>query len=124
MSLSQPHGAFYQVATFSSDSLCWSFAVALLASCASSSIGSDDEDSNNEATSTVDTDEDGIVDSLDNCPFAPNESQLDTDDDNQGDACSDDWDSDGYGDSLDNCQFVPNAAQADGDGIGNLCDNC
>ena len=59
----------------------------------------------------VDSDSDGIADSLDNCPLIPNPSQAESDGDGVGDAC-------------DNCPDVPNASQsdADGDGYGNACD--
>ncbi len=58
-----------------------------------------------------DTDGDGIVDPVDNCPGAANASQADADTDGLGDAC-------------DNCPDVANADQADrdGDGTGNACD--
>jgi Thrombospondin type 3 repeat/Bacterial TSP3 repeat len=68
-----------------------------------------------------DSDHDGVLDSVDNCPSIPNANQLDTDGDGVGDVC-------------DNCPTVPNGpAQAnipgvgnqtdtDGDFIGNACD--
>lgn len=36
---------------------------------------------------TTDTDGDGVGDSFDNCPAAPNANQLDTDGDGIGDVC-------------------------------------
>ena len=59
----------------------------------------------------LDTDFDGIPDSLDNCPLTANPNQADADGDGIGDVC-------------DNCTLVPNTNQldADGDGYGNLCD--
>ncbi len=46
----------------------------------------------------VDTDQDGVCDSVDNCPAVPNANQLDGDQDGIGDAC-------------DNCPTVPNPDQ-------------
>ncbi len=83
-----------------------------------------------------DTDYDGVLNDLDNCPNNWNPSQADTDSDGLGDACDncpavanagqDDADSDGVGDVCDNCPQTANANQldADGDGLGNACDNC
>ncbi len=58
-----------------------------------------------------DSDGDGAVDVLDNCPAIANAGQGDTDGDGVGDAC-------------DNCLAVANADQrdTDGDGYGNRCD--
>ncbi|HEX4823004.1 MAG TPA: thrombospondin type 3 repeat-containing protein [Candidatus Polarisedimenticolaceae bacterium] len=57
-----------------------------------------------------DTDGDGFLDSVDNCPGISNPSQADAD-------------SDGVGNPCDNCPTVSNASQADenGDGIGDAC---
>jgi hypothetical protein len=59
----------------------------------------------------ADTDEDGIADSLDNCPSISNPTQADADGDGVGDPC-------------DNCSSTANADQddLDGDGIGDPCD--
>lgn len=98
------------------------------------------------AQATVDTDEDGIPDSTDNCPTEANSSQLNTDGDGAGNTCdafpndpaettdsdrdgtgnnadSDD-DGDGVTDGGDNCPLVVNSGQsdADGDGAGDACD--
>ncbi|HML24464.1 MAG TPA: thrombospondin type 3 repeat-containing protein [Aggregatilinea sp.] len=75
----------------------------------------------------VDTDADGLVDALDNCPLVANADQADTDADGIGDACDPDLldtDADGVVDALDNCPLVANADQADADldGIGDVCD--
>ncbi|KAA3632253.1 MAG: hypothetical protein DWP97_11340, partial [Calditrichaeota bacterium] len=61
----------------------------------------------------VDTDGDGIVDSLDNCPSVANPIQADADGDAVGDLC-------------DNCPSDSNPAQTDtdGDGDGDVCDVC
>ena len=61
----------------------------------------------------VDTDGDGVPDSIDNCPLTPNPNQTDSDGDGVGDAC-------------DNCRTTPNPDQADADhdGVGDACDNC
>ena len=60
-----------------------------------------------------DFDNDGIVDSNDNCDSTVNVNQLDADNDDVGDVC-------------DNCLATPNVNQIDSDldAIGNLCDNC
>ena len=71
----------------------------------------------------IDTDGDGVIDGVDNCPNDANPGQEDADGDGIGDAC-DDSDGDGVLDTLDNCPATPNADQADtdGDGIGDACD--
>lgn len=70
-----------------------------------------------------DLDEDGIVDSRDNCVFVSNADQEDIDGNLRGDAC-DDYDRDSIINSKDNCPSHPNAAQqdTDDDGIGDACD--
>jgi len=85
---------------------------------------------------TSDTDNDGIADTIDNCPNTPNADQLDSDGDNVGDACDNcdfaangdqtDADSDGFGDVCDNCAAAANPGQenADGDALGDACDSC
>jgi hypothetical protein len=61
----------------------------------------------------LDSDGDGVPDSMDNCAMVRNTDQLDSDGDHRGDAC-------------DNCPNAANPTQADedGDGVGNACDNC
>lgn len=83
-----------------------------------------------------DTDRDGFVDSVDNCPSIRNFAQEDRDDDGVGDSCDNcltvgnssqsDADGDFLGDACDNCPQVANADQSDqdDDGRGDLCDNC
>lgn len=83
-----------------------------------------------------DVDSDGILDSLDNCPFVYNPTQLDSDGDGVGDDCDNcllvinptqaDADGDGIGDACDNCPTAANSNQTDtdGDGVGDACDNC
>lgn len=85
-------------------------------------------------SSVSDSDGDGILDPLDNCPAISNPGQSDADGDGVGDACdtcpggndSIDADSDGRPDACDNCPAVSNAGQedTDGDGAGDACDNC
>ncbi|RLE17834.1 MAG: hypothetical protein DRJ50_13610 [Actinobacteria bacterium] len=60
---------------------------------------------------TPDSDQDGVIDSADNCVRVPNDGQLDVDGDDLGDIC-------------DNCPSDANASQSDGDGdgAGDLCD--
>jgi hypothetical protein len=71
-----------------------------------------------------DRDGDGVVDFLDNCPFTPNEDQLDSNGNGVGDVCEGDVDGDGIPDFLDNCANTPNPEQTDIDldGIGDVCD--
>ena len=74
----------------------------------------------------VDQDNDGIIDSVDNCPTVPNPKQYDPDHDSIGIVCDnvDDQDGDGITDSEDNCPTVgnPNQYDLDNDGIGLVCD--
>ena len=76
-----------------------------------------------------DYDEDGVIDSEDNCPYVFNPNQEDEDDNGIGDACEEadnDADGDGIYDADDNCPINPNPNQEDEDedGIGDVCDNC
>ncbi len=72
----------------------------------------------------VDTDGDGWRDDLDNCPFVPNQDQLNTDQDDVGDVCDADDDNDGEADLTDNCPIDANSLQEDneGDDRGDVCD--
>lgn len=73
----------------------------------------------------LDSDGDGILDDVDNCPQTPNPDQLDTDGDGLGDLCDDDDDNDGLIDRFDNCPLISNPDQLDTDNdyIGDLCDD-
>ena len=76
----------------------------------------------------VDLDEDGIKDSLDNCPGIANPDQKDTDEDGIGDVCDTieikDDDEDTIANEQDNCPSTanPNQSDIDKDGIGDACD--
>jgi hypothetical protein len=69
----------------------------------------------------LDTDGDGVVDLLDNCPSDPNPDQANCDGDGQGDACDDDDDNDGIPDVADE---PPSPHDEDGDTIVDVCDSC
>ncbi|NDB30787.1 hypothetical protein EB151_14715, partial [archaeon] len=70
-----------------------------------------------------DNDDDGIVNSLDNCPDTYNPNQEDSNGDGIGDAC--DLDSDGILNDNDNCpeNYNPDQKDTDEDGIGDVCDD-
>ncbi len=94
----------------------------------------------------TDIDNDGVIDSLDNCPNTSNTDQANLDGDAFGDVCDEDIDGDGYlntndafpmdpaewsdtdqdgvGDNSDNCVTVanPNQEDADANGIGDVCE--
>ena len=68
---------------------------------------------------SVDTDDDGFDDNVDNCPSIVNLSQLDTDGDLIGNACDDDVDGDGVENNLDLFPLdISEWADNDGDGKG------
>ena len=70
----------------------------------------------------TDTDNDGVINYIDNCPEIANSEQTDTDGDTEGDACDDDDDNDGIDDALEPGRVgcPPVCYDADGDG----CDDC
>lgn len=72
----------------------------------------------------LDTDGDGMRDSLDNCDFVFNPGQADLDVDGSGDVCDADADGDGVADTIDTCPAVadPDQADTDGDGLGDRCE--
>jgi len=63
-----------------------------------------------------DSDSDGYIDSLDNCPEVPNEAQRDHDRDGAGTECDLDDDNDGVRDENDLCTESPANARIDPDG--------
>jgi hypothetical protein len=71
-----------------------------------------------------DTDGDGIVDSLDNCPTVDNPGQENQDGDALGDVCDPDRDGDGVANASDNCPTTPNPGQEDSNlnGVGDACE--
>ena len=73
-----------------------------------------------------DTDADGVGDICDNCWNVKNSDQADTDNGGAGDACDTDADNDLVTNTVDNCpfQFNPEQSDTDGDGVGDVCDNC
>lgn len=74
----------------------------------------------------MDTDNDEIYDSVDNCPNVKNPLQEDRNGNGIGDACDGDIDGDTIVDIRDNCPTDSNPDQldSDGDGVGDFCDAC
>jgi hypothetical protein len=70
-----------------------------------------------------DTDEDGIFDDIDNCPYTANPDQADNDADGIGDACDPDADNDNVSDESDACLWTPLGAVVNSDGcsIAQIC---
>ena len=70
--------------------------------------------------SEADSDNDGILDSIDNCPNTPNTDQADTDNDGIGDVCdttpNGDDDNDGVDNLIDQCPDTPEGATVDATG--------
>jgi len=77
-------------------------------------------------STTVDTDSDGILDSIDNCISISNANQLNTDSDSQGNACDLDDDNDGLPDiweiqyGLNSLNYSDALLDSDNDGLTNL----
>lgn len=73
--------------------------------------------------SSVDSDADGVVDTLDNCPVNVNANQEDADGDGVGDAC-DNCSGTAMGASVDANGCAPSDLDTDGDGVSNDQDVC
>ena len=66
----------------------------------------------------ADSDNDTIIDTLDNCPNTPNTDQLNNDNDSQGDVCDDDDDNDGLSDVFElSINTNPFLEDSDGDTV-------
>lgn len=74
--------------------------------------------------SNKDTDSDGAINLIDNCPMQANSNQADSNGNGVGDVC-DDYDYDGVETYRDNCPMVSNDNQVDvdRDGLGDVCDD-
>lgn len=77
------------------------------------------DDDGNGGGEPLDSDDDGIIDSLDNCPNTPNTDQADFDDDGKGDVCDADDDNDGINDVDENagCEFNPDTTCGETGGV-------
>ena len=78
------------------------------------------------ASNVIDSDDDGVPDSIDNCPSVSSADQTDTDADGDGDVCDDDDDNDGMPDEWE-LQYNLNpldkndaGVDSDDDGVSNL----
>ena len=67
----------------------------------------------------LDSDDDGVIDSLDNCPNTPNGDQTDSDNDGAGDVCDNDDDNDGVIDTEDCDRLDPTINFS----VGDICDD-
>ncbi len=76
-----------------------------------------------EVDSETDSDNDGIEDTLDNCPLEANSDQADYDGDNIGDICDEDDDNDGVLDENDAVQFSNNESTVMIDGCNSSVEN-
>jgi hypothetical protein len=78
---------------------------------------------NTGGNNTLDTDYDGVIDILDNCPLIGNPSQTDYDEDGIGDGCDPDIDGDGMTNENDAFPNDPSEqSDIDGDGVGDNTD--
>lgn len=77
----------------------------------------------NDGTNGADTDNDGVLDAVDNCPATANINQADLDNDGIGDVCDTDDDGDGIPDTEDAFPMDDSEdTDTDGDGTGNNTD--
>lgn len=76
------------------------------------------------AAANADSDNDGILDGVDNCPTISNSGQADSDNDGIGDSCDLDKDGDGVANGSDNCpvDYNPDQSDLNNNYIGDVCD--